>query len=84
MPPSLPRLPSALQDTLIKLQEQHSRTGAAVGLDVMTGEPILPELQGIWDNYRVKRQILQLTTVLASQLLVVDEVLRAGRGARGS
>ncbi len=73
-----------LQDTLIKLQEQHARTKAAVGLDVVTGEPILPEMLGIWDNYRVKRQILQLTTVLASQLLVVDEVLRAGRGARGS
>ena len=45
---------------------------------------IAPEAVGIWDNYRVKRQIIQLTTVLASQLLVVDEVLRAGRGARGS
>lgn len=45
---------------------------------------MLPEMLGIWDNYRVKRQILQLTTVLASQLLIVDEVLRAGRGARGS
>lgn len=69
-------------DTLIKLQEEHARTGAAVGLDVTTGKPQFPDQTGIWDNYRVKRQIVQLGTVLASQLLLVDEVLRAGRGSR--
>jgi len=54
-----------------------------VGLDVTTGQPMLPEQQGVWDNVRVKRQVVSLATVLASQLLLVDEVLRAGRGARG-
>lgn len=43
---------------------------------------MLPEQTGVWDNYRVKRQVLTLSTVLATQLLLVDEVLRAGRGAR--
>ena len=75
-------LPHA-QETLIKLQEERARTGAAVGLDVTTGEPMLPEQQGVWDNVRVKKQVVSLATVLASQLLLVDEVLRAGRGTRG-
>jgi T-complex protein 1 subunit zeta len=71
-----------VQESLIKLQEQRIKLGVPVGLDVTTGEPMLPEQQGIWDNVRVKRQIIQLGTVLASQLLLVDEVLRAGRGSR--
>ena len=50
-----------------------------VGLDVDTGEPMIPEQNGIWDNYIVKRQFLHLSTVLASQLLLVDEVIRAGK-----
>ena len=41
-----------------------------------------PTQLGIFDNVRVKRQVIQLGTVLASQLLLVDEVLRAGRGSR--
>jgi T-complex protein 1 subunit zeta len=71
-----------VQETLIKLQEHRAKLGVPVGLDVTTGEPMLPEQQAIWDNVRVKRQIIQLGTVLASQLLLVDEVLRAGRGSR--
>ena len=35
--------------------------------------------QGIWDSYTVKKQILNLSTVLASQLLLVDEVMKAGK-----
>ncbi len=82
-PPSTP-LARALQDTLIRLQEERARTGAAVGLDVYTGKPTLPEMAGVWDAHRVKRSIITLGTVLASQLLLVDEVLRAGRGTRGA
>ena len=36
------------------------------------------------DNLRVKRQTLHLAPVLASQLLMVDEVMRAGRGSRNA
>jgi T-complex protein 1 subunit zeta len=72
-----------LSESLIKLQEERAKTGAAVGLDVTTGQPMLPEQSGIWDSYRVKKQYVTLGTVLASQLLLVDEVLRAGRGTRG-
>jgi T-complex protein 1 subunit zeta len=69
-------------DTLIKLEEEAARSGAPIGLDIDTGEPILPGDAGIWDNFRVKRQFLQLGTILATQLLLVDEVMRAGRGTR--
>jgi T-complex protein 1 subunit zeta len=68
-----------VQNVLLTLQEQHSSTKLLVGLDTKTGEPIVPSDEGIWDNVRVKRQSLYLSTVLASQLLLVDEVLRAGR-----
>mmetsp|Transcript_21535 Transcript_21535/g.24543 ORF Transcript_21535/g.24543 Transcript_21535/m.24543 type:complete len:564 (+) Transcript_21535:149-1840(+) len=67
-----------VQETILKLEDESSED-MAVGLDVETGEPILPQEEGIWDNVRVKRQSLYLSTVLATQLLLVDEVMRAGR-----
>lgn len=69
-------------DTLIKLQEEVEASADPVGLDVETGDPMLPVTAGVWDAYRVKRQFVHLATMLASQLLVVDEVMRAGRGSR--
>lgn len=74
-----------VQDTLITLQEELiSSSNAAIGLDLYSGQPMLPAQQGIWDNYRVKRQCIQLGTILASQLLLVDEVMRAGKNMGGS
>jgi len=74
-----------VQETIILLQEQRLKLGGKtpVGLDCTTGGTMLPVQLGIFDNVRVKKQIIQLGTVLASQLLLVDEVLRAGRGSRG-
>jgi T-complex protein 1 subunit zeta len=68
-----------VMETLIKVQEEHERSGLAVGIDVHTGEPMLPENFGILDNFIVKRQFLHLSAVLATQLLLVDEVMRAGK-----
>lgn len=73
-----------VQDTLIALQEElQNNPTQAIGLDLYTGDPMLPAQVGIWDNYRVKRQCIQLSTVLASQLLLVDEVMRAGKNMGG-
>ncbi|KAL4531693.1 hypothetical protein Ndes2437A_g09008 [Nannochloris sp. 'desiccata'] len=69
------------QETIIKLSEEHEG-GACVGFDIATGEPIDPHLSGVFDNYLVKRQIVQSAPVIASQLLLVDEVLRAGLNMR--
>jgi len=65
-------------DCIVMLQEQHSK-GHIVGLDVVTGECMNPVDEGIWDNYRVIRHILHSCSVIATQLLLVDEIMRAGR-----
>ena len=68
-----------VQTTLLQLQEERASTNMMIGLDVSTGAAMLPQDEGIWDNVRVKRQSVYLSTVLASQLLLVDEVMRAGK-----
>ena len=70
-----------VQETLLKLEEEFLATGAKepVGLELFSGEPMSPEVEGVYDNYIVKRQMLMLAPVLAEQLLLVDEVIRAGR-----
>jgi T-complex protein 1 subunit zeta len=68
-----------VQECMLNLQDEREATGLPVGLNCATGEPMLPAEEGIWDNVRVKRQSLYLSTVLATQLLLVDEVMRAGK-----
>ena len=68
-----------IQDTILKLTDEREANGLAVGLDCQSGDPMIPEDEGVWDNVRVKRQCLHLSTVLANQLLLVDEVMRAGK-----
>ncbi|KAK9114804.1 hypothetical protein Syun_021601 [Stephania yunnanensis] len=69
------------QDAIIALTGEHDN-GNVVGLNLQTGEPIDPHMVGIYDNYTVKRQIINSGPVIASQLLLVDEVIRAGRNMR--
>lgn len=38
----------------------------------------------MWDNYIVKKQFLNIAPVLAQQLLLVDEVMRAGKAMKRS
>jgi len=70
-----------VQDCLLNLMDAREDSGGilAVGLDCTTGDPMIPADEGVWDNVRVKRQCLHLSTVLACQLLLVDEVMRAGK-----
>jgi T-complex protein 1 subunit zeta len=68
-----------VQDSIIKLMDERNKTMLPVGLNCATGEPMLPVDGGIYDNFRVKRQCLFLSTVLATQLLLVDEVMKAGK-----
>lgn len=70
------------QECIIKLEEEYEK-GNTVGLDLTTGEPMDPMLAGVYDNYIVKKQIMQSAPVVASQLLLVDEVMRAGINMRG-
>lgn len=68
------------QDALVLLQNEHA-AGRPFGLDLATGGPIDPRAIGIWDNYRVIRHLLNACTVIASNLLLVDEIMRAGRSS---
>ncbi|KAB1211175.1 T-complex protein 1 subunit zeta [Morella rubra] len=45
------------QDVIIALKGEHDQ-GNVVGLNQHTGEPIDPQMEGIFDNYSVKRQII--------------------------
>lgn len=68
-----------VMDTLVKLQEERTANGTAAGLDLVTGDVMLPAQHGVWDNYCVKRQSLNLCPIIATQLLLVDEVMKAGK-----
>lgn len=69
-------------DAIVTLQEAHSK-GNVVGLDLVTGESLFPEKEGIWDQYRVVRQMLHSSSVIATQLLLVDEIIRAAKNLSG-
>ena len=42
------------------------------------GEAMEPKSLGIYDNYRVKKQLIHSSTSIASNLILVDEIMRAG------
>jgi len=65
------------QTTIVELLDAAQK--GVVGLDVDTGKACLPMTAGIFDNYRVKKQFLHLGSLIAVKLLLVDEVMRAGR-----
>jgi hypothetical protein len=73
-------LRSLPQESIIKLSEEHAATGLPVGLDLSSGDSMSPELAGIWDNFRVKRQCLHLATVLATQVGAKRETGRVPGG----
>lgn len=66
------------QEVTVKLQAEYSRSKVPVGIDLNTGDPMNPATAGVWDNYRVKRQLLYSSTTIAGNILLVDEVMKAG------
>lgn len=66
------------QEVIVKLQEEYSDSGSPIGVDLSTGEAFVPADFGVWDNYKVKRQLLHSCTVIATNLLLVDEIMKAG------
>jgi len=46
------------QDTIVKLFEESAALGEPVGLDLSTGEALKPTDAGVYDNYNVKKQII--------------------------
>lgn len=72
-----------VQEKLLQVIAERESKKLPVGLSVATGDPMDPTIDGIWDNYSVKKQTLGLAPVLAQQLLLVDEVIRAGKQMGG-
>lgn len=68
-------------ETIVKLQEEHAK-GQSAGVDIETGNSLDAAANHIYDNYVVKKQMLSLSSVISTQLLLVDEILRAGRESR--
>lgn len=66
------------QDVMVKLIFEHEENDMIVGLDLNSGEPVNPVDAGIFDNYSVKKQLINSCSVIANNLLLVDEIMRAG------
>jgi len=67
------------QESMIKLQESHEAGSSKIGFDIDSGEPMDPAVVGIWDNFNVKRQMLDSAAIISAQILLVDEIIRAGK-----
>lgn len=69
-------------DTIIELQDA-AAADKPCGLDVVTGKPMDAAAHGVWDNYCVKKQMITAASVIASQLLLIDVIMRAGKAPQG-
>ncbi|GCF01462.1 T-complex protein 1 subunit zeta [Zygosaccharomyces mellis] len=65
------------EDELSDAQEADQRR--FVGVDLKLGDSCDPTIEGIWDSYRVIRNAINGASGIASNLLLCDELLRAGR-----
>merc|ERR1712070_1357179 len=63
------------QELMICLKNELGK-GNKPGIDIYTGEPTDLSLIGVYDNYCVKKQIMTSAPVVASQLLLTDEIIR--------
>lgn len=68
------------QEVMVTLIQEAEENGGKVpvGVDCGSGEAINPVDLGIYDNYLVKKQMIHSCTVIACNLLLVDEIMRAG------
>jgi len=73
-----------VQDSIIQLIAAYRKEKVPVGIDVLQSDKyISPEAQGIYDNYSVKKNWLNVAPLLAEQLLLVDEIMKAGKKMGG-
>lgn len=70
-----------IQDALAGLQDEYA-DGNVSGLDLATGEPMDPELEGVYDSFRVLRNCIASSSSIASNLLLCDEMLKARQMGR--
>ncbi|CAD6501368.1 BgTH12-01620 [Blumeria graminis f. sp. triticale] len=70
-----------IQDTLASLQDEYAE-GNVVGIDLKTGLPMDPALEGVYDSFRVLRNAIASSSGIASNLLLCDEMLKARQMSR--
>jgi T-complex protein 1 subunit zeta len=63
------------------LQDEQAE-GNVVGLDLKTGYPMDPVLEGVYDSFRVLRNAIASSSGIASNLLLCDEMLKARQMGR--
>lgn len=67
-------------EAVSEAQDEYAN-GHVVGIDLATGEPMDPTVEGIWDSYRVVRNSVSSCVGIATNLLLCDELLKAGRSS---
>lgn len=73
-----PTLASFFADTLLVAALQDEQVeGNIVGLNLITGEPMDPIQEGVYDSFRVLRNCIASSSGIASNLLLCDELLKA-------
>eukprot|EP00758_Cryptobia_borreli_P008691 Tbor_TRINITY_DN5410_c4_g2::TRINITY_DN5410_c4_g2_i1::g.25381::m.25381/K09498/CCT6; T-complex protein 1 subunit zeta len=75
-----------VQQAIITLEEGCKKAmaeGKWAGLRIDNGEAFDPVAAGIFDSVNVKRSIVDACGAIASQLLLVDEIMKAGRRGGG-
>jgi T-complex protein 1 subunit zeta len=70
------------QEAVLKCIRKTRDNKLPMGIDVTNGDTLNPVLTGIFDNFCVKKAFLNICPVLVQQLLLVDEVMRAGKQMR--
>lgn len=69
-----------IHETLYQVIDKNSENPKSpYGVNIEDGSPSQAHLLGIYDNYCVKKQILSIATTIAQQILLVDEIIRAGK-----
>lgn len=74
-----------VQDSIINLLDSAKKEKVSVGIDILKPDSFIdPISQGIYENYCVKKQFLNVAPLLAEQLLLVDEIMKAGKKMGGN
>lgn len=73
-----------VQEVILQVMDAYKAQGVPVGIDTVEQGYIAPLTTGVYDSYCAKRQWLNIAPTLAQQLLLVDEIMRAGKGMGGA
>lgn len=68
-----------VQEVILDVIDEYKKNKVPVGVNTLEQGVISPEKAGIIDNYIAKKQALHIAPTLAQQLLLVDEIMKAGK-----